>query len=78
MGDARCPYINEDRREAMSANQEQSLTCVDCGGKFLWTLGEQEYFREKGFTEPPKRCKDCRRVKKAQRDGAGQPQGGKK
>lgn len=62
----------------MSAYQEQSLTCVDCGGKFLWTTGEQEYFREKGFTEPPKRCKDCRRAKKAQRDAGGQQKDGQR
>ncbi len=61
----------------MSAYQEQSLTCVDCGGKFLWTPDEQEYFREKGFTEPPKRCKPCRQAKKAQR-GGNEQRGGRK
>jgi len=46
---------------------DKTLVCVDCARTFTWTAGEQEYFAEKGFTEPPKRCPDCRRKKKEQR-----------
>jgi hypothetical protein len=59
----------------MSGNQDQTLTCADCGESFTWTAGEQEFFREKGFTNPPKRCKECRQAKKEQR-GGGQRKGG--
>jgi hypothetical protein len=59
----------------MSSNQDQTLTCADCGESFTWTAGEQEFFREKGFTNPPKRCKECRQVKKEQR-GGGERKGG--
>ena len=52
----------------MSNNQDQTLTCVDCGEEFTWSAGEQEFFREKGFTNPPGRCKQCRQAKKEQRD----------
>jgi len=50
----------------VSNYQEQTLTCADCGRDFSFTERDQEYYREKGF-EPPKRCKDCRDAKKAQR-----------
>jgi Probable zinc-ribbon domain len=53
----------------MSSNQDQTLTCADCGENFTWTAGEQAFFREKGFTNPPKRCKECRQAKKEQRGG---------
>lgn len=57
----------------MSNYNDQQLTCADCGQDFVWTAGEQEFFHEKGFANPPKRCKDCRRAKKEQRgDGGGQ------
>ena len=53
----------------MSSNQDQTLTCVDCGEEFTWSAGEQDFFHEKGFTNPPKRCKQCRQAKKEQRGG---------
>lgn len=49
------------------SNEDQTLTCVDCGDTFTWTAGEQDFFQEKGFTNPPKRCKDCRQAKKNSR-----------
>lgn len=44
--------------------QDQTLTCKDCGNQFVWTAGEQEFYQQKGFTNPPSRCPDCRRKKK--------------
>jgi hypothetical protein len=35
------------------------LTCVECGEEFVFTVGAQEYFQEKGFHQSPKRCKAC-------------------
>ena len=46
--------------------QDQTLTCRDCGKQFTWTAGEQEFYQQKGFTNPPSRCQDCRRNKKQQ------------
>lgn len=46
---------------------DQLLTCVDCGQEFTWSAGEQDFFRDKGFTETPKRCKACRQAKKDKR-----------
>ena len=39
------------------------LSCKDCGKDFEYTVGEQEFFAEKGFAEPL-RCTDCRKAKK--------------
>ena len=61
----------------MGANyQDQTRTCVDCGREFAWTAGEQEFFHKQGFADPPKRCKDCRQAKKAQRGAGGAQRGG--
>ncbi len=46
--------------------QDQQLTCADCGKPFTWTQSEQEFYASKGFTNPPKRCPDCRAKKKSE------------
>jgi CxxC-x17-CxxC domain-containing protein len=46
--------------------QDQTLVCKDCGKQFVWTVGEQEFYQQKGFTNPPARCPDCRKLKKQQ------------
>jgi len=40
------------------------LICVDCHEEFVFTASAQQYFAERGFTEPPKRCKACYTVLK--------------
>ncbi len=44
--------------------QDKTLVCRDCGQEFVFTAGEQEFFAEKGFTNDPVRCRDCRSAKK--------------
>jgi len=39
--------------------QDKKIVCKDCGTEFIFTVGEQEFYAQKGLTEP-KRCKDCR------------------
>lgn len=46
--------------------QDKTLKCKDCGQEFIFTVGQQEFFKEKGFTNEPVRCADCRRAKKAE------------
>ncbi len=49
--------------------QDKELTCRDCGKKFLFTVGEQQFFAERGFTNEPSRCPECRSARRsAQRD----------
>ena len=34
---------------------------------FVFTEGEQQFYAEKGFTNEPQRCPECRKARKAQR-----------
>ncbi len=57
--------------------QDQTINCSDCGQEFNFTAGEQQFYAERGFEHPPKRCKPCRAVRKQQqgarpREGAPQ------
>lgn len=45
--------------------QDKTLTCRDCGNQFTFTSGEQEFFTQKGFTNEPSRCPECRATRKA-------------
>ncbi|HXZ39089.1 MAG TPA: zinc-ribbon domain containing protein [Terriglobales bacterium] len=40
--------------------QDKMLKCIDCGTEFLFTAGEQLFFRDKQFKNEPKRCKACK------------------
>jgi hypothetical protein len=39
---------------------DRMLNCEDCGNPFVFDVGEQRFFKEKGFTDP-KRCTRCRK-----------------
>ena len=39
---------------------DRLLTCIDCGGEFVFTAGEQLFFMDKEFKNDPKRCKPCK------------------
>ena len=58
------------------ATGDKSITCVDCGEEFLFTVGEQAFFRERGLPNEPTRCKRCREARKAQRGEGGGGGGG--
>ncbi len=45
--------------------QDKIIKCKDCGNEFTFTVGEQEFYAEKGFTNDPVRCKECRIAKKS-------------
>ena len=38
---------------------DTTIQCIDCAQDFIWTSGEQAFFRDKQLQNPPKRCKDC-------------------
>lgn len=48
---------------------DKILTCRDCGQDFTFTASEQEFYAEKGFTNEPSRCPECRQIKKQQMRG---------
>jgi DNA-directed RNA polymerase subunit RPC12/RpoP len=47
---------------------DKNLVCKDCSKEFVFTEGEQEFYKEKGFENEPQRCPDCRRARKQQRN----------
>lgn len=44
--------------------EDKTLVCKDCGREFVWTVGEQEFYAQKGFENEPTRCPECRRANK--------------
>jgi CxxC-x17-CxxC domain-containing protein len=49
--------------------QDKSIQCADCGVTFTFSAEDQEFFQSKGYTNEPKRCPECRRSRKAERNG---------
>lgn len=47
--------------------QDKTLVCRDCGKQFIWTAGEQEFYAQKGFDNPPSRCPEDRTKRKEER-----------
>ena len=54
--------------------QDKTLACVDCGNEFVFTANEQAFYADRGFTNEPKRCPNCRQSRKASR-GSGYSSG---
>ncbi|TYR74374.1 superfamily II DNA helicase [Rossellomorea vietnamensis] len=44
-----------------AAPEDFLLKCYECGDRFLFTVGEQQFYKQKGF-DLPKRCGDCREL----------------
>ncbi|WP_019552540.1 zinc-ribbon domain containing protein [Propionispira raffinosivorans] len=51
------------------AFEDKTLVCKDCGKDFVFSVGEQEFYAEKGFENEPVRCRDCRDARRHSRDG---------
>ena len=49
---------------------DKTLTCRDCSADFVFTVGEQDFYEQKGFANAPTRCPECRaKFKALNRDG---------
>ena len=53
--------------------EDRTLTCADCGSEFIFTASEQQFYREKGFENDPKRCLSCRQLRKNQKRTSDRP-----
>ena len=53
--------------------QDRDLACVECGQTFVFSVDDQQYHADKGYTNEPKRCPSCRQARRASRgdDGGG-------
>ena len=49
---------------------DRTLTCRDCGQEFTFTAGEQDFYTQRGFSDP-QRCPECRTARKQQRNSGG-------
>lgn len=49
--------------------QDKTIQCVSCGGEFVFTAGEQEFYQSRGLTHEPTRCRSCREARKHSRGG---------
>ncbi len=54
----------------MGQYADKTMTCRDCGKQFTFTAGEQEFYAQRGFSEPA-RCSECRQARKTGRDSGG-------
>ena len=50
---------------------DKTLSCKDCGRDFDFTASEQEFYAQKGFTNEPGRCPQCRAERKQRNSGSG-------
>lgn len=62
----------------MSLGTDETLQCRDCGREFLFTVGEQKFFEERGLMNKPSRCPECRAARKAGMSGSGSSYGGER
>ena len=53
------------------AFQDRDLTCVECNQTFVFSADDQQYHEDKGYTNEPKRCPNCRQARRANRGGVG-------
>lgn len=44
---------------------DRTLVCRECNQEFLFSAGEQQFFKAKGLQNDPGRCPDCRAAYKA-------------
>jgi len=51
------------------AFEDKTLVCSDCGREFVFTAGEQEFYEQRGLLNEPRRCPECRQIKKRGRSG---------
>jgi len=49
--------------EDHSEFEDKTILCGDCTKDFIWSAGEQVFFRDKQLQNPPKRCKECKQAK---------------
>lgn len=55
----------------MEEFKDETLICKDCGKEFIFTAGEQEFYKQNEFKNKPARCKACRDAKKAKFNSGG-------
>jgi len=57
--------------DSTATYKDKTLKCRECGATFVFTVGEQAFFREKGLMNEPQRCPSCRAARRRERSGTG-------
>lgn len=47
--------------------KDKTIKCIDCGTEFLFTVREQQFYKEHDLNNEPKRCKQCRDKRKKEK-----------
>ena len=53
----------EIKEEKPQEPKDITIKCKKCENDFIWTIKDQEFYKEKGFFRPSY-CKDCRKKTK--------------
>ena len=63
----KCRFARRRERLApvLRDQPDEWLTCIDCGDGFIFGGRDRDYYAQRGF-QPPKRCRPCRELRKAQ------------
>lgn len=50
------------------ASADKTLMCRDCGKRFAFSVGEQEFYASRGWGNEPSRCPQCRVIRQRERE----------
>ncbi len=50
--------------------ENKVLACKECRRNFDFSVRDQQFYAQKGFTNEPQRCKECRDARKAGAPGS--------
>lgn len=53
----------EEIKEEVKETKDITIKCKKCENDFVWTVRDQEFYKEKGFYKPSY-CKECRKKTK--------------
>ena len=56
--------------------EDKTIVCDDCGAEFIHSAEDQDRYAQRGFTNDPKRCRDCREKRKTSMSGGRRSGGG--
>jgi CxxC-x17-CxxC domain-containing protein len=51
--------------------EDKKIICSDCGAEFVHSAADQERYAQRGFSNEPKRCRECRDKRKTEGGGGG-------
>ena len=56
-------FTETDLASNDNVEEEKEITCKDCGKTFVFTVEEQQFYKDRHLSEP-KRCKECAKARR--------------